>query len=173
MNKLPDIIKDCTTGISTTPRPVYFLFGNWSDLLIDLSEKKKSPTYQNLRFPLIFLHNDYLETIQGGSLTKAVVDETKIYIICQSSITGLNNPETYTTQQRWDSIYKLILEPILDDLLKQMKFGAVFVKTVYKIEYTRKDLYKLWVGNNKENKLPDNLDAIELTFRNLTYYLKN
>jgi hypothetical protein len=171
MKRLPDYIKDCTTGISTVASPVYFLFGNWVELCQDLKDKSESKTYQNLRYPLVFLHNDYQETINDFE-TKAIVNEAKIYIICQSYIAGSSTkPENYTTQQRLDSIYKLILEPIYEDFLAYMKLGAIFVKEMNKIKHKRKDLYRLYVGD-KMNRLPDSLDAIELTFNDLTYYLK-
>jgi hypothetical protein len=171
MKRLPDYIKDCVTGISTQQRPVYYTFGNWRELCIDLADKAGSKTYQNLRYPLIFLHNDYREIINEFE-TKSIVNETKIYIICQSYIVGSpTKSENYSTQQRWDNIYKLILEPIYDDFIAYMKLGAIFVKPMNRIEHERKDLFKLFVGDNA-NRLPDNLDAIELTFSNLTYFLK-
>jgi hypothetical protein len=163
-------MKDEVSVISTVTRPVYFHFDNWDGLCLSLAEKKKSPTYQNLRYPLVLMHNDYKEK-RDDKVTQATVTGLKLYIICQSSITGLTiNPETYTTQQRYDSIYQLVLNPIYDDLLLQMKKSNNFEKEFMRIPHEKKDLFKLWVGD-KMNRLPDNLDAIEISFGELIYNL--
>lgn len=171
MKYLPDYFKDAVTAISTQASPVYSHFGNWSELLMDLEEKKKSPTYQSLRYPLIMLWSKYTESrdeIQG----KVIVDSVFMYIICQSSISGLLiEPQKYTTQQRWDSIFTTTINPIYESLLLEMKSGSNFQKDINKLVHSRTDDYNLWVGD-KVNKLPDNLDAIELNFKNLTYNLK-
>jgi hypothetical protein len=171
MKYLPDYFKDVVTAISTEANPVYSHFGNWSELLMDLEEKKKSPTYQSLRYPLVMLWSKYSERY-GEISERAIADNVFMYIICQSSISGLLiEPQKYTTQQRWDSIFTVTINPIYEALLLRMKFGAVFVKTINDIPHNRTNDYNLWVGD-KINKLPDNLDAIELNFKNLTYYLK-
>lgn len=170
MKYLPDYMKDEVNAISTVARPVYFHFDNWDGLCLSLAEKKKSPTYQNLRYPLVLMHNDYKEK-RDDKVTQATVTGLKVYIICQSSITGLSiDPATYTTQQRYDSIYQLVLNPIYDDLLLQMKKSNNFEKEFMRIPHEKKDLFKLWVGD-KMNRLPDNLDAIEISFGELIYNL--
>ncbi len=167
---LPDRISECVTAISTITNPVYFHFGSWNDLLIDLTEKKQSPTYQNLRFPLIFLHNKYKESASKIGKNQNIVDEAKIYIIVQSYIENLGiSPDKYTIQQRLDSIYKLQIAPIYDLFIREMTLGAKFVSQFANIDNSHEAVFNLWVGDTK-NKLTDFLDAVEITFKNLNYY---
>jgi hypothetical protein len=163
MKRLPDKIEDVVTAISSEARPVYYLFGNWVELCNELISKGQSKTTELQRYPLVLLHNDYSETIDEIT-NKVTVDNAKIYLICQSE-------PNYSTQQRWESIYKLVLEPIYEDYIERMKFGSAFHKVLNKLEHERKDLYRLYVGD-KTNRLPDHLDAIELTFKDLVYNLK-
>lgn len=170
MKFLPDYIKDEVTAISTIASPVYFHFGNWQELCIDLADKAQSKTYSSLRYPLVFLHNDYKETIME-SQTKSNVTGLKIYIIAQSYISSSTaNEANYTTQERWDNIYKLVLNPIYVSLINQMIKSNNYEKEWMRIKHTKKNLFKLWVGDNK-NRLPDYLDAIEITFDELIYNL--
>lgn len=165
MNRLPDLIKNCVTAISTEASPVYYMFGNWVELIEDLSNKGNSTTYTSLRYPLVFLHNDYTETINEKN-QRATVDSCKIYLIAQQA------NKNATTQQRYEGVYTSTLNPLYELLLAEMKKGAKFVKMLNKLEHEKRDLYRLWVGD-KQNRLPDFLDAIELNFRDLVYYLKN
>lgn len=155
---LPDLIEQCVNALDTK---TYFLFGNWNELCADLAIKGSSITTQDNRYPLVLLHNDYAETLTGNRIT---VDNPKIYIICQSK-------DTYSTSERLVEVYKNLLYDIEEQFLKEMKKGSRFIKNLNELEYTRKDLYKLWVGDQK-NRLPDFLDAVELSFRNLKYYKK-
>ncbi len=162
MNRtLPDLIKLCVDEIIPT---TYFMFGNWNELCVDLADKAGSKTSQDQRFPLVFLHLDYREKIEKNKFVTC--DRPSIFIICQT------DPK-YSTSQRLELIYKATLIPIYESLISLMKRGAKFKKeNVNEINNTKGDLYRLTVGNN-QSRLPDHLDAIEIKFTDLSYYLKN
>ena len=127
MKSLSDYIKDAVTATSTIERPVYFLFGNWMELCNDLGDKAQSPTYRNQRYPLVLMHNEYKENREIG-WNKVKVDELKLYIICQSEIVGSKtNPENYSTEQRKESIYKLILNPIYESLIIKIGYLTIWM----------------------------------------------
>lgn len=163
MKKLPEIIEDCVTEISTVNEPVYFLFANWVETCNELIRKGQSDNQYRERYPLILLHNSYSENSHKYGRE---VDEAKIYIIGESEL-------DYSTDQRRTLIYAEILEPIFDRFISVLNKGSKFHKDENgEIPYTKTDLYKLFVGD-KQNRLPDHLDAIEISLKNLIYYLKN
>jgi hypothetical protein len=163
MKDIADIIYDAVKDISTITRPVYFTLGNWVELCSDLAENSKSKTYESQRYPLILLNSDYTEKVDIAS-KQARVSSIKLYIITQSK--GI-----YSTDERRAQIYKTILIPIYNDFLKRLKTGRYIKKVNDTLQHDVKNLYRLWVGD-KSNKLPDDLDAIELTFNDLVYNLK-
>lgn len=163
MKDIIDIIEEKVQGISTTDRPVHFLFANWRETCEDLAGKGKSKSLESQRYPLVLVHNDYSED-RDFEYKRSEVRGLKIYIITQSKA-------NYTTDQRRDNIYTPILTPIYDDLLSSLKEGRYIQKENDCIQHTLKNLYRLWVGDDS-NRLPDFLDAIEITFNSIIYNLK-
>lgn len=141
---------------NSTIQHVNYQFGHEKELIQTLVQNSSDSSLWPLKYPLVYLAQDFREKI-GGEF--AYVPDITLWIIMIS-----NN--TDKSAQRYTKTFKPILYPIYEELLKQIERSPDTVVADYrKIPHTKIDhpfLGRRSVGGTDANTLLDYVDAIEL-----------
>jgi hypothetical protein len=158
-NYLSDVFEGIVTSMATCSN---YEFGYWPDISNRLLSKNLTQEGQLNKYPLIILHADFKQDRPMAGNILMNTDPT-IYILTRTQ-TG------YTAKERIDNIYKLILEPIYEELLTKIEYSNEI--NGFDLEHTRKDLFFANVNNGNKNLLPDFLDVIEISFKSIKVFKK-
>lgn len=154
MINVDEVFKTIVESMSTTERPVYFFTGYWPDFAAQLQNREQTKTLNS--FPLVFLDSNF--NIKQND-AKTIEVEPVIYIITRTKV-------DYSIQERLDSVYKPVLQPIFEDLLKAMSANRQIMGSKY-FENKRKNLYFLESQTAEQNQLVDIVDAIQINFTDI------
>lgn len=154
MINVDEVFKSIVESISTTERPVYFFTGYWPDFAALIQNREQSKTLKS--FPLVFLDSNFSVTQEDKKLIQV---KPTIYIITRTK-------DYYSIQERLDNVYKPILQPIFEDLLKGMNANRQIMGEAY-LPNTRKNMYFLQSQDSEQNQLADIVDAIQINFTDI------
>ena len=152
----------------TFPYHLNFLHGHPLEIVQVLQERLSSPDHKDLRFPLIALFRDF--KITKGKKTEAdIYGDTSLNLII-----AMQTVAAYRADQRETLVFKPILYPIYNELLKQIKLSGFYSVNYAGIEHDQTDRYywgRSGLYGNTGNTFNDYLDAIEI--ENLRLKIKN
>lgn len=154
--QITEIIADVVSNI-TWDSTLYFDFGNY----IELSNKLNKKNRNNQKYPLFALVLD---------VTEREVEQWGVYKAYDFNlIIAYNTNQNYTSQQRRDNIFKLILQPLYRKLIDEIKLNRsrYFLIENDFIDHTKYDRYFLGTETENQNRFNDFVDAIEIEFRNI------
>ena len=161
-----DVFKDIVTDVRTdTDKPAtlasdepYFMHGHPLEILNTLSEKDRHSTYKFKKYPLIALFQDFTESI-GENMNSQGETSLNIVICTQTS------PD-YTSEQRYDNVFRTVLYPLYDLLIKHIEASKWFVNVGPGLVPHDKTDRLFWgksgLYGNEGNIFNDNIDAIEI-----------
>lgn len=165
MNNPPYILTDVFANIVSLVQadlllPVLnYQYGYREELVETLKQYSETPTYEQQKFPLIWLAQPFTITSGADENYFGEVDRCIIYIITQTQ-------KNYKAKDRMEFVYKPILYPIKNRLLIQIN-DSVEISTmgVENIEHSFTDYY-FW-SDVQELFLNDVVDTIRLEFPRL------
>lgn len=164
MNQLPYIVVDelglvaAATGVAMD-LTINYQYGYVRELNETLIAFSKTPTFEVLKFPLIWVAQPF--TIQRGKLGwYGTVKGGRIFFIQQST-------KTKKAKDRMTDVFKPLLYPMVDEFLRQLKRSPAFsIGELATLEYKMTDRY-YW-GEGQQSVLNDVIDCIEFSdFTNL------
>jgi hypothetical protein len=140
----------------TLPKKVYFMHGHPKEIVNVLQSYTNSPAKKNQKYPLVALLRDIKENVnqqQYGLGSK---------FNCSFLILGLTVP-TYRSTDREVKNFKLILHPILSELLLQISLSSDFgCPTIEEMNIVKWDRYFWGTQAVDKNILNDYVDAVEV-----------
>jgi hypothetical protein len=157
---IEDIFEDVVQNVSDTlGQKIYFHAGHILETVNVVTAMKDSNT--DHRYPLIALVEDNRRTTEGTKFT------ARLFIITKS------NPN-YHTKDRRENIFKPILQPIFDELIRQIyRCGWFLEQTESEVNENMEYANRFCWGNkglmgNEGNIFNDWVDAIEIKSIELT-----
>lgn len=143
----------------TFPYHLNFLHGHPLEIVQVLQERLNSPDHKDSRFPLIALFRDF--KITKGKKTEAdIVGDASLNMII-----AMQTDPLYRADQREALVFKPILYPIYNELLRQIKLSAHYSVNYAGIDHDQTDRYywgRTGLYGNTGNTFNDYLDAIEI-----------
>lgn len=150
---------------SKTPEAPYYMFGHRLEISNRLLEMGDDKTLKYKKYPLVALRLDIGEENRGG----LVHMKLNVAIL---ALTDMN----YNADQRLQKVFKPVLFPLYDLLLKKLQTSGIFYWKSYGIpEHTKLNRYFWGTDGGEGNKkaiFNDPLDAIELIDLKLTQKIK-
>lgn len=178
MVNISDVFREIVQRVSAKVTPflpgtenisgVYFDYGHYTDIRERLVAKSKSLETKSNRFPLIAMFEDF-RIRRGDEGLTGIADMTLIILYHSNKVK--------TRQQREDDVFKPILIPIYNELLRQIKLSGKFM--VYSESQIKHDMIKRphWgdpaMYGNDSYLFDTVLDGIELRNLSLTTFLNN
>lgn len=139
---------------------INYLHGHPLEIIETLIQATQSKTGRYAKYPLVFLVED-IEERRGGDVSNYRYAELNltIYLIQQSK-------QSYKAPERYQHVFEPYLLPMYGSLLNNLAFSPYLeVPDVNAIEHTKINRL-FWgreeLGGNRENKLGDFVDAIEV-----------
>jgi len=155
-----DLFRDIVTLVSTVENPLYFMFGFWPEIANDLKSMGKSDALKGARYPFLMLSAGWSEDKDTDPGIFTELNNLNLYLVTRSS-------KELSTDQRETQYYQAILEPIYQNVIKEMKNCGAFT-TNGKMPHELNKLYYLrGMDAPTANQLCDYVEAIELQFSNL------
>lgn len=146
-----------------------YQFGHAIELIQTLSQMDRSPQMKRIKYPLIYLVQDFTE-FRGK--TAGIYATTKLDII----IAHQTDPN-YKMPNRMDYVFRPVLYPIYYALLDGLAtHGLVNESTQDLMQHGKTDRSywgKVSVGGNESNKINDYVDAMEISNLGLTILYKD
>jgi hypothetical protein len=160
-----DTIKSNETAAigNTSIQTINYQYGHKAELVETLAQMDKQDPYAFQKYPLVFLVQDFRESVGG---TPGIYGTANLNLIFmhQSRL-------DYKTTDRYTNVFKPVLYPILISFMKYLsKHKAVHVQNVQSLVYDKYDRPLVGVPNaTSGNKLSvnDYVDAIEISNLNL------
>lgn len=150
------LITDDTVNFGI-PKKLYFMHGNLKEITTQLEGLSKSPAHKNKKFPLIALFRDIKESLSDGQFG---IDTT---FNCKFAIFTLTEA-TYDSNQREEKNFKLILRPVLSEIINQIRQSVVFgMPTLESLKLEKWDCFFYGTTKDDKNSLNDYVDAIEVS----------
>lgn len=146
----------------------YYLHGHPLEIIKTLTLKDKSQNWKYRKFPLVILLQDFEEK-KGVNPSWSLQVSPRILIVNETK-------REFSSVERYKENFKPILYPIYELLLEAIAdIGFFGVAASDQIDHKKTD--RLFWGNQglygtKGNIFSDYLDAIDLTFNNLTVLSK-
>lgn len=142
--------------------------GHKLELIETLVQMSKSSTYDALKYPCVYLVQDFAETRNP---------RTGIYADVRLNVIIMHHTDsTHKVDDRYDKVFKPVLYPLYDAFMNALaKHGMIMQYNKDSIPHTKIDrLYwgKQSAGGNDRLSLTDYLDAIELQNLQLSIYFK-
>lgn len=163
---IQDVIKDVVSEVkSSLELPVLtFMYGTITELISDLDSMSGTPESAREKYPLVWMPMDVTEKYTDNDF---VYDVTLRLIICSAT----NN--TYTTAERYAQNFTPTLQPIYEELLRQLTLNPyLYVKSDTQIPHSKTDRVH-WGKTaliSSDGQGIDYVDAIEI--ENLTLKVK-
>lgn len=162
MNNPPYIVTEIFTSVvaniaTILGKPLYSHYGSIKELNETLIQLSKSPYKFNKKFPLVWLHEPF--TIQSKPMAYGKVKELRMFIMTDTR-------KEYKSPQRRSDVFDPVIDPIKDELIKQMKNRKEFSGYPVNFSYSVTDYY-YW-GEEAQNVLNDIVDTSEVRFHDLT-----
>jgi len=152
---------DITGATMATLKAPYFEIGYWPEIANDLANKGKGMFTQNQKFPLIAVNsidiNDRFNRKYDGEI------DLTFYIIAESTA-------TISTEERFDSTFKNILNPITNaiyDAIIASNYFTFVSKSLIEIPTEINHLPYYGTLGKGQNKLNEVVDAIEFKVKKL------
>lgn len=158
MNNPPYYVVDAigqvveATRIARGMTSLNYQYGYVSELNETLIQYSKSPQFEVLKFPLVWLCQPFILSrgVQGffGS-----VSELRIFIINQT-------PKNIKAKQRMEDNFKTVLYPIYLELFNQMNLNPAIS---YQVERPHVLIDRYFWGNQQQAMLNDVVDCLEVS----------
>jgi len=164
---LPIIQANETAALGKTMiQTIDYQKGHFEELITTLSNYDKSPQLRNIKYPLVYLVQDFPED-RGVEVGFYATVTLNIVVAHQTD-------STYTIDDRMNKVFKPVLYPIYYALLQGMADSdMVNESSTEKIRHRKWDR-AYWgrqsVGGTDKNKLNDYVDAIDITNLSLTIF---
>lgn len=143
--------------------------GHKKELIETLFQMDKSEEERELKYPLVYLVQDFAEERGKNASTYAEVS--------LNVIIAHHTNNQYKISDREEKVFKPVLYPIYDEFLNQLaKHSQIHDAHPTMIPHRKTDRSywgRISVGGNDQNKLNDYLDAIEIENLKLKILFKN
>lgn len=163
-----EVIRDVVSEVkSSLGLPVLtFMYGTMTELISDLHSMSLNATAAKKKYPLVWLPMD-LQEKYSNDYTFAV---SLRLIICHAT-----DPK-YTTAKRYEKSFAPILQPIYEELMKQLPLNSDIADTSeFMIDHTKTD--RVHWGKaaliSQDGQGLDYVDAIEIENLTLNFKFKN
>lgn len=135
-----------------------YQYGHKRELIETLLQKDKSDEERELKYPLIYLVQDFPE---DRNKIPGIYAEVSLNIIIAH-----HTVNTHKITERYSKVFKPVLYPIYDQFIKQLcKHKQIHDVSELTLKHRKTDR-SYWgrnaVGGNDQNKLNDYVDAIEI-----------
>ena len=154
-----DIIKEIVESMQVDGVP-YYDHGHPIEMVNTLLEKDGNDTWKFKKYPLIYLRQDFKESMTNDGLY-TTISNLDIFILNNTSM-------DYTSEQRYTNVLKPILYPLFEAFIKKVSQSTKLANPV--VDYDKYD--RLFWGTsaamgNEANILNDPIDAIEINLIDL------
>jgi len=143
--------------------------GSVDELIQTLAQDDKSESMKMLKYPLVWLVQDFPET-QG--MQPGFYAETTLNIVIAHQTTA-----TYKITDRYKYVFKPVLYPIYGALMEGLAASDMINQNdpqiIQRVKWDRAYWGRKTVGGNDGNKLNDYVDAIDITNLKLTILNNN
>lgn len=143
---------------------VYYEYGHTKEILQTLYQKE-TPEFQDTKYPLIALLQDFTED-RG----------TQPGIYCETDLTLLfcfHSDPAYKSKERYEKTFKPVLYPIYLEFIEQLKVAGIAMFETQEVPHKKTDHPFYGADGAKKNAGNDFLDVIELSELKLKLYQKN
>jgi hypothetical protein len=148
---------DCSAIFDSIQKP----FFNCDTMLKFMSQMLEHDAAQVDKFPIIYLRPDYIENYNTNDSKILYYANCEVYIIYHTD-------PGYYIADRYEQVFKPILLPIYDSLIKRLIHTGNFA---FKPTHSKQNL--MYWGENNENFANDYIDAIHITNLNLGVFKTN
>lgn len=153
---ITDIIGQIVTSVQTAyGKPVYYSHSHPLELVDTLLEKDQSDVWKLKKYPVIYLYEDITEHQTPWTTT------AKLHLLILTE----TKPE-YKSEERDTNIFAPVLEPIFEELIKQLTASTKILTDTLEYDKTKR---KFWGSNTGANVANDFVDAIEIENLNLEF----
>lgn len=172
---IPDVFESIVSKVSSKlNKAIYFSYGHYADVILELKQKDESITQKSNKYPLVWLVMDYVEKHNPKSFNLQCELNNLQFLI--STPTEINR----TIRQRMEENIVPILYPIYNEFMLQIANSIYFKEcTVGKIEHEKIDR-PYWGGgsgldgsNATANLFNEYIDAIQIRGLSLSLKKKN
>lgn len=164
VNKVSDKLSARLSEYQDSIKAVNFFSGHWVEISQRLQDMSKNSELKYYKFPAVFLVGD-----QQYDETNSQIGTTTIQLLIVAS----TNPD-FTSDQRQQLVFKSILTPIYDELLRCIATSGYYqqrdASNIAHRRWDRLNLGKTDIYGNTGNLTADFVDAIQLQDLKLTYY---
>jgi len=113
-NIIVDDIGTVVAAMQTGGVP-YYMYGHRLEISNRLTEKGKGKSLKYQKYPLVALRMDFAEDLEGD------VIHLKLNIAFIAS-----TEKEYTTEQRYNNVFKPVLYPLYESFLEKLRFSGLF-----------------------------------------------
>lgn len=164
---IEDIFEDLVAEVSAVLGfPVYYQHGSLLEINQNLAQMSQSTTFKSQKFPLVALLHDYPRN-KGGQF-----EQVRLTILIAT-----NTLAEYKADKRLEVNFKPILDPIYNELLKQIHLNNNFLTTSsLRLSHTKIDHYYYGTegpSGHSATRFNDLVDCIEIRDLELSIYAKN
>lgn len=149
-------------AIDSNIKTIHYEHGHYVEIDQTLRQYDRAKNFFDKKYPLIALFEDITETYDNN-----ISEANLTIVICYST------KSDYKSADRYKNVFKPILQPICDELLRQIKIHPNFM--AYTVSGYRKINRPYWgvetPMRNDRNIFSDYLDAIEIN--NLKWKFEN
>lgn len=144
-------------------KTIHYEHGHYIEINTTLNEREQLATLFNKKYPLVALFEDIREKVKYG-----ISECSLTLVICFST------EAQYKSKDRYDNVINPILEPIYQELMKQIKMHPQLIG--YDAPHTK--IIRPYWGvegkyGNRANIFSDFLDAIEISNLKVKYKKTN
>lgn len=143
---------------ATLIQNINYQYGHFRELIVTLAQWDTDPSFQQQKYPLIYLVQDFRE--QRGKLAGVYADVSLNIIICHQTLAE------YKATDRMANVFKTVLYPIYYSFIRQLaKHNLTFAASPDLIPHDKWDR-TYWgtsgMGGNDKTMLNDFVDAIDI-----------